>query len=305
MYYRPVHYGKATSTSASHLVDSTATFQTWGVAAGWMVFNRTDHTPSWSTYSAVVTVNSETDLTIADDIFTSGEFYTVFTVSPSMTRMDNPGGKNRILSIDYGEGALSSYGIFTLNNSDGSYDAYDLMNKQLILGIGFTVGGVDYKSYPPYLWIPATGGQAFYSNAGQDIYRVQGSGAWGKLASYTALNPNQPYSVDTTGHYGGYHFNQATKDDPDDFTGMTAKEIIAYLLLLSGLYLAEDYSTLDTLIGVVEPVFTVYNGQNMASRIYDLLMPFQSVLIPYLDGMRLRYCADADAVDYVYQTISP
>lgn len=65
-------FGVATSTVASQLVDSSATFQTRGVVPGSLITNRTDRTST-----IVITVDSETELTLRDDIFTVGEEYLV------------------------------------------------------------------------------------------------------------------------------------------------------------------------------------------------------------------------------------
>ncbi len=63
--------GTTDSTSANQLVDSTATFLT-DVTAGDFVKNTTD-----GTYSSVSSVDSDTTLTLANDIFISGEAYSV------------------------------------------------------------------------------------------------------------------------------------------------------------------------------------------------------------------------------------
>ncbi len=65
--------GTATSTSSGKLVDSNAHFQTDGVLANAYVWNTTDNT-----YSYVNSVDSETQLTLADNIMASGEGYIVF-----------------------------------------------------------------------------------------------------------------------------------------------------------------------------------------------------------------------------------
>jgi hypothetical protein len=62
--------GTATSTSANHLVDATATFQTNGVVVNDYVNNTTDNT-----WAKVTAVNSEIDLTLDADIMTNGESY--------------------------------------------------------------------------------------------------------------------------------------------------------------------------------------------------------------------------------------
>lgn len=64
--------GSATSTSANHLVDSTANFTGAGVDVGDEVWNSTDNT-----FALVTVVNSATDLTLSADIFTSGENYII------------------------------------------------------------------------------------------------------------------------------------------------------------------------------------------------------------------------------------
>jgi len=70
--FSPKAEGTSTSTSANHLVDSGASFQTDGVKTGNVVSNITDNT-----YAAVTAVNSETDLTLSEDIFVAGEDYTI------------------------------------------------------------------------------------------------------------------------------------------------------------------------------------------------------------------------------------
>lgn len=68
----PVSSGTTDGTTASKLVDSGATFQTDGVQVGDWVYNSTDDT------NAVVTaVDSETQLSLSADIFTTGEDYEV------------------------------------------------------------------------------------------------------------------------------------------------------------------------------------------------------------------------------------
>jgi hypothetical protein len=64
--------GSATSTSAGKLMDTAATFVTSGVQAGDFVWNHTDQT-----HTTVVSVDSETQLTLTADIMSSGEGYSV------------------------------------------------------------------------------------------------------------------------------------------------------------------------------------------------------------------------------------
>lgn len=70
--------GSSTSTSASKLINSGATFSTDGVQVGMNVYNTTD-----GTNTTVVSVDSETQLTLADDIFVSGEEYQIGDFSSS------------------------------------------------------------------------------------------------------------------------------------------------------------------------------------------------------------------------------
>ena len=65
--------GTTTSTSSSHLVDSGKTFQTKNVPVGAKVINTTDNTET-----TITAVNSETDLTLNNDIFVSGENYRIY-----------------------------------------------------------------------------------------------------------------------------------------------------------------------------------------------------------------------------------
>lgn len=75
-------------TTTDHLIDSTETFVTKGVAIGDTIKNTTD-----TTYALVTAVNSETDLTLDTDIMVSGETYLIipyheFTFAQQVTRID-------------------------------------------------------------------------------------------------------------------------------------------------------------------------------------------------------------------------
>lgn len=69
---RPTISSTTTSTTADKLVDSGAGFVVAGVAVGDIVTNTTD-----GTYTLVTAVDSATTLSLADDIMTSGENYTI------------------------------------------------------------------------------------------------------------------------------------------------------------------------------------------------------------------------------------
>jgi hypothetical protein len=64
--------GSATSTSSGNLVDSGASFDTDGTAAGDKVYNNTDNT-----CTTIDAVTNGTTLDLANDIFTSGEAYII------------------------------------------------------------------------------------------------------------------------------------------------------------------------------------------------------------------------------------
>ena len=86
MPWHKTFYSKATgtntSTSSSKLIDSGATFQTAGVAVGMIVYNSSD-----ATFSYVVSVDSQTQLTLAANIFTATpKNYTVYATPRLSTR---------------------------------------------------------------------------------------------------------------------------------------------------------------------------------------------------------------------------
>lgn len=71
-----VSSGLATSTSANHLVDITASFVTAGVAIDQMVVNTTT-----GNTTTIANINSATNLTLNNDYFTSGDDYYISFVS--------------------------------------------------------------------------------------------------------------------------------------------------------------------------------------------------------------------------------
>jgi hypothetical protein len=66
--------GITNSVATNKLIDNGATFQTDGVQIGSVIRNTTDFT-----YTYVTVIDSETTLSIANDIFASGEIYSVYT----------------------------------------------------------------------------------------------------------------------------------------------------------------------------------------------------------------------------------
>ena len=78
--------GTNTTATASKLIDSAATFITNGLFAGDVVHNDTDETSA-----TVLSVDSETQLTLNANIFTAtGKVYAVYAMSPQ-SGQGNPG----------------------------------------------------------------------------------------------------------------------------------------------------------------------------------------------------------------------
>lgn len=65
-------FGVITTDAANKLIDSSALFQTKGVSVGDLIVNRTD-----ATHTIVLSVDSETELTLRDDRFDVGDEYIV------------------------------------------------------------------------------------------------------------------------------------------------------------------------------------------------------------------------------------
>jgi len=85
-YPTPIETGTSTTATASKLIDSTATFITNNVREGDVVHNDTS-----STAATVVSVDSETQLTLNANIFTATtQAFVVYAMSPQ-TSMGNPG----------------------------------------------------------------------------------------------------------------------------------------------------------------------------------------------------------------------
>ncbi len=76
----PDIFGVADGTTAGKLIDSTATFLTDLVTAKAIVYNNTDKTKTRATINA----SAEGELTLDDDIFVSGESYTIQIILPTL-----------------------------------------------------------------------------------------------------------------------------------------------------------------------------------------------------------------------------
>ena len=85
-YPNVIKTGTSTSVVTSKLVDSTGLFVTNNLATGDVIHNDT-----LSTAATVVTVDSQTQVTLNANIFTAtAQTYTVYSMSPQ-TSMGNPG----------------------------------------------------------------------------------------------------------------------------------------------------------------------------------------------------------------------
>ena len=88
--------GTTDGTTSNKLVSSGATFQTDGVQVGSIITNTTD-----TTYTYVTAIDSETQLSINDDIFVSGENYTIYTnMYGSVTFVDETNDDFRLAASD-------------------------------------------------------------------------------------------------------------------------------------------------------------------------------------------------------------
>ena len=105
--------GKSTSVATNKLIDSSATFITDGVSVGDRVGN------FWTnSFQDVVSVDSETELTFASDLFAStDEFYTIYTPSyaleESMTdnvkKAISSKWRNAVLDFEMPEGVVITF----------------------------------------------------------------------------------------------------------------------------------------------------------------------------------------------------
>lgn len=71
-YDTEVSHGTTDGTSTGKLIDSSAIFLSDGINIGDTVENKTDNTRT-----TVVSIDSDTQITLTDDIFTSGEYYSI------------------------------------------------------------------------------------------------------------------------------------------------------------------------------------------------------------------------------------
>lgn len=151
--------GTITSTLADKLVDSGATFSTDGVTAGDFVYNTTKNTSA-----RVVSVDSETQLTITSDIFVSGEGYEVGVRVGDIVYNTTDSTKAYVTAIDsatqltlsddiFISGENYSFGVqigdVVLNTTDTIRAVVTAVDSttQLALNLDIFVSGKNYSIY--------------------------------------------------------------------------------------------------------------------------------------------------------------
>lgn len=132
--------GQTTSLTTNKLVDSNATFITDEVAVGMKVFIRYGRTQT-----TVASVDSETELTLNDDIFTSvGQVYSVTrsNIPPLATLMASNGSFNQVItSWDVtGQTSLRSCLGGGFNQDIRDWDISYVTNMYAFTGISFNFG---------------------------------------------------------------------------------------------------------------------------------------------------------------------
>jgi len=111
-YPNAIESGTNTTNTASKLIDSTATFITNNVKTGDIVHNDTDETAA-----TVVSVDSETQLTLNANIFTAtGKAFTIYAASPQ-TGLGNTGcflyvgGTGNVSVVTIGNDVATFFGV--------------------------------------------------------------------------------------------------------------------------------------------------------------------------------------------------
>jgi len=114
----PLRSGTATSTSAGKLVDTAAAFTTAGVVVGHWVHNTTT-----GIATQVTAVDSQTQLSVAMDVFASGAAYSVGSANPQAdgaALVEVPASQYIICTDGNYKYFLISEGSFSFKKSDGT-----------------------------------------------------------------------------------------------------------------------------------------------------------------------------------------
>jgi len=224
------------------------------------------------------------------DPYVPVEYYTVGRPSDAggaWVRIDNVGSIARVIEIEHGREPYGATATINLHNEDSAFDAYDLTNLWIRIGLGLACTGGNEVSYPGYF---KYSGQGFTSKPtdDEDTFIIHCEGAWNVLERFIATAP--------------HFFNQPDLEPALD--NKTGKEMIDYILEMAGLDLGADIGALDGKITTWKPKFDVPRGENGAATIRRLLAIFKCVLVCRTDCMHLKFCQDGDAVDYTYKVPS-
>lgn len=161
--FQAISSGTTTGTTADKLVDSGATFQTDGVSTYMVIHNTTD-----DIFTHVSAVDSETQLSVNDDIFTSGENYVVYATTRLSDYWVECNGQ--VLSD-----ALSVYDGATIPDLNGDSGTPRFLRGSTTSG---TTGGSEQHSHS----IPTSGGAT--STGGSNLLGGSTTGNTSTLPSY-------------------------------------------------------------------------------------------------------------------------
>lgn len=268
--------GRADGTTANKLIDSNALFSTWGVAPGMRVDNRTD-----GTFTQVTAVDSETTLSVQNDYFVSGEFYTISSLYLDMT--------NDVIEInDWDEYPFSAQATVKVNNADDTYNSVDTRNKFLKINRGYVYGGDNYQFTNAQWFKIVDDGWASWNTFPQDTYVMKGKGLWEILNAYKIPED--------------FHFNsdEYAMTNFTEILDMTAKQMINFVLLLAGLSLGSDIEDVSAeYVGTLKPQLSFSAGTSGAYIVISILSMFGANLLCRQDKM--HFIIDSNTKSYEYR----
>jgi len=232
-----------------------------------------------------MSVDSETQLTVAHDIFDSGEFYTIEYQYGTMTN---------ILDLEWNEDPFSASGTLQAHNAGSTYDSYDARNMFMRIKRGYTYQGTDYI-FDNYQYMKVIG-QAWTSQPvePEDAYILNFKGLWNILSNYKT-------PVDLFFNQTGLNDGVGSHSDDTTIESMTGRAMINYVLCLAGLSLGTDIEdTSAEYISTTSPQMTFYAGTNGAYMVISILALYRNNLVCRLDKMHL--VIDDNTKSYQYNT---
>ncbi|MDB4304241.1 hypothetical protein N9934_05585, partial [Desulfosarcina sp.] len=129
--------GTTDGVSASKLIDSGATFLTDGVQVGSIVMDTSN-----TQYSYVTALDSETQLSVNDDIFVSGENYSVYTNKYGAVTFENEGGDD--FRLDQTDTLAIGKGTSTLADPNLSFNT-DIEGDERNFNDSWDIGADEYR----------------------------------------------------------------------------------------------------------------------------------------------------------------